>query len=143
MSSPAFRAELKAVLAAGWTRCPVFDLSDWASAEEVPGGIAEPMLLLQFIGGPERIATIGPIDNHGWREDGTAILHLCFPVGESSALALQWGEDLVLMFRGRRLGAFVVDFMEHFSDFAGAAIRLNGRWHGWSANLGYSAVICA
>lgn len=143
MSSPAIRAQILGVLAANWTHCPVFDLSDWISAGEIPGGLTDPMLVVQFIGGPERIATIGPIDSHGWREDGTCIFHLCFPVGESSARALQWGEELVLMFRGRRLGAFVIDFMEHFSDFSGAAIRLDGRWHGWSANLGYSAVICA
>lgn len=144
MSSPAFRSALKALLAANWTHSPVFDLSDWVEPGDVPPGMTDAFLALQFIGGPERIATIGPIEHHSWREDGVTILHLCFPVGEDSARALDWGEQLVQLLRGRRIGEqFTIDYMEHFTDLAGAAIRLAGRWHGWSANLGYTATVCA
>lgn len=143
MSSPGFRTALKSLLAAQWTQCPVFDLSDWISPGDVPAGTTDAFLALQFIGGPERIATIGPIEHHSWTEDGIAILHLLFPAGEDSTRALDWGEQLVTLLRGKRIGdRFTVDFMEHFADFAGQAIQLNGRWHGWSASLGYTATIC-
>jgi hypothetical protein len=143
MSSPGFRAAVKAVLADNWTATPVFDLSDYATFDDIPQGDADAMLLLQFIGGPERIETLGQITAHGWREDGIAIFHLAMPTGEPSQRALDYGETLVGLFRGRRLGPYLIDYMEHPSDFAGAAIKLNGRWHGWSANLGYTTVICA
>lgn len=143
MSSPGVRAAIKAQLDAHWSNCPYFDLSDYVSFAEVPAGDADAMLLLQFIGGPERMATIGNLENHSWEEQGTCILHLAFPVGENSARALSWGEQLVFLFRGKRLGPFMIDFMEHFSDFTGAAIKLDGRWHGWSANLGYTSIVCA
>jgi len=143
MSSPSVRTAIKAHLAANWSASPVFDLSDYAAFADIPQGDADAMLLLQFVGGPERIATIGQVENHGWREDGTVFFHLCLPTGEQSARALTLGEQLVIMFRGKRFGDFTVDFMEHFSDFAGAAIQLNGRWHGWSSALGYTSVICA
>jgi hypothetical protein len=143
MSSPTVRAAILATLAANWTATPVFDLSDWVSFADIPQGDADAMLLIQFVGGPERLATIGQIENHSWREDGIIFFHLCFPTGENSARALTLGEQLVTMFRGRRFGTFVVDFMEHFSDFNGAAIQLNGRWHGWTSGLGYSSRICA
>lgn len=143
MSSPGIRAAIKAQLAAYWTKCPVFDLSDYVEFADVPSGTEDAMLLLQFIGGPERIATIGNAENHSWSEEGIAVFHLAFPVGENSARALSWGEELVFLFRGKRLGPFLIDFMEHFSDFTGAAIKLNGRWHGWSANLGYTSIVCA
>jgi hypothetical protein len=143
MSSPGIRAAIKAELAASWTACPVFDLSDYVAFSDIPQADADCLLLLQFVGGPERLATIGQIENHSWREEGVVIFHLAMPTGESSARALQMGEELVALFRGRRLGPFLIDFMEHFTDFTGAAIKLDGRWHGWSANLGYTSVVCA
>lgn len=143
MSSPAIRDAIKAELAANWTATPVFDLSDYVAFSDIPLGETDAMLLLQFVGGPERLATIGQIENHSWREEGIAFFHLCLPTGETAARALTLGEELVVMFRGRRFGAFVVDYMEHFSDFAGAAIKLDGRWHGWTSTLGYTSVICA
>lgn len=143
MSSPGFRIALKELLAAEWTACPVLDISDWIAAGQVPAGLSDAFMALQFIGGPNRIATIGPIEDHSWRETGTAIMHLLFPVGENSERALLWSGQLVAMLRGRRLGSYTIDFCEYFTDFAGAAIRLDGRWHGWSANLGYSNTVCA
>jgi hypothetical protein len=143
MTNPGLRAAIKAELAANWTATPVFDLSDYASFDDIPQGDADAMLLIQFIGGPERLAAIGQIENHSWEEQGVVIFHLVMPTGESSARALTYGEQLVSMFRGKRLGSYLIDFMEHFSDFQGAAIRISGRWHGWTSNLGYTSVVCA
>lgn len=142
MSSPGFRTALKSLLAANWAHCPVLDMSDWITPGQVPAGLADPFLALQFVGGPERIATIGPIEHHSWREDGIAFLHLAFPTGEDSTRALDWGQQLVDLLRGKRLGQFTIDYLEHFTDQAGAAIRLDGRWHGWSAGLGYTVTVC-
>lgn len=143
MTAPGFRSAIKAQLAAHWTACPVYDLSDYVAFADVPQGEADAMLLLQFVGGPERLATIGTLESHGWREEGTVYFHLALPTGENSARALALGEELRALFRGKRFGAFVADFMEPFSDFNGAAIKLDGRWHGWSSALGYSSVVCA
>ena len=142
MTSPAFRSALLDLLAANWTHSDVFDLSEWIDAGRVPAGVTDAFLAVQFIGGPVSLATIGPIEHHSWRETGTAILHLAFPVGEDTTRALAWGDELVQLLRGRRLGDATIDFVEFFSDFAGAAFRLDGRWHGWSANLGYSSTVC-
>jgi hypothetical protein len=142
MTSPAFRSALLGLLAANWQHSEIFDLSEWIEAGQVPAGVTDAWLGVQFIGGPVTLATIGPIEHHSWREQGTAILHLGFPVGEDTSRALLWSDELVNLCRGVRLGAHTIDFMEYFSDFAGAAIRLNGRWHGWSANLGYSSLVC-
>jgi hypothetical protein len=143
MTNPGLRAAIKAQLAANWTETPVFDLSDYASFDDIPQGDADAMLLLEFIGGTERLATIGQIEDHSWREEGTVIFHLAMPTGEPSARALAYGEELVALFRGKRLGPYLIDYFEHFSDFTGAAIHINGRWHGWSANLGYTSNVCA
>jgi hypothetical protein len=143
MSSPGFRTALKSLLAASWSNCPVLDMSDWITPGQVPAGLTEAFLALQFIGGSERIATIGPIEHHSWREDGTTWLHLAFPTGEDSTRALDWGQQLVDLLRGKRIGnQFTIDYLEHFTDQAGAAIRLDGRWHGWSAPLGYAVTVC-
>jgi hypothetical protein len=143
MSSPSFRAALRGFLGASWHACPILDVSDWVSAGEVPGGIDDAFLALQFIGGPETIATIGPLHDHSYREDGVATLHLCFPTGEDQSRALTWGGQLVALLRGRRLDQFTIDQMSYFSDMAGAAIMLRGRWHGWSATLAYTGTVCA
>ena len=118
-------------------------MSDWVSAGEVPPAIGDAFLALQFIGGPESIATIGPAEHHSYREDGIATLHLCFPTGENTDRAMLWGAELVDLLRGRRLDSFTIDQMTHFSDFAGSAIMLRGRWHGWSASLAYTNTVCA
>jgi hypothetical protein len=142
MASPGIRLAIKEQLATYWSACPYFDLSEYEGFAEIPHD-DNPMLLLQFIGGPERLAAIGQVENHSWSEEGVVIMHLVFPTGEDSARALSWGEQLVVLFRGKRFGSYVIEYMEHFSDFSGPAIRLSGRWHGWSANLGYTNVICA
>jgi hypothetical protein len=143
MSSPAVRAAIMAQLAANWTNCVFFDMSDYIGFDALPKPTDGAMLLVQFIGGPERMAAIGQLENHSWREEGIASLHLVFPTGEDSTRALAWGEQLVTLYRGKRFGDLVIDFMEHFSDFSGSAIRIDGRWHGWSSTLGYYTVVCA
>jgi hypothetical protein len=142
MSSPGFRDAIKLELATRWTATPVLDLSDYLAVDDLPATGTDPVLLLQFIGGPDRMATIAQEGNHGWREDGVFYFHLLLPTGEPAARALSLGEQLRGIFRGRRLGSYVIDNIEPFSDFAGAAIRVNGKWHGWSAAAAYYNVIC-
>jgi hypothetical protein len=143
MTSPGLRSAIKAELAARWSACPVFDLSDYISFAEIPQADLDCMLLLQFTPSTERIATIGPPELHSWREQGVIYFHLAMPTGEPSARALTLGEELRALFRNRRIGAYRLDFFDPFSDFAGAAIKLDGRWHGWSAPLGFTTEVCA
>jgi hypothetical protein len=143
MTSPDLRAAVKAELAANWTNCPVYDLSDYISFEALKLGIDDKALLLQFGFATESMAVIGAPGADGWQEIGTFFFHLLFPTGVDSAEALDWGEELRGLFRGKRFGAAIIDSVPPFTDLDGAAIRLNGRWHGWSAPAAYYRVICA
>jgi hypothetical protein len=143
MTSPDLRAAIKALLATGWTNCPVFDLSDYIALDALPIGTADKALLLQFGFSTETMTTIGVPGSDSWQEIGSFYFHLLFPAGDDSTEALAWGEQLRGLFRGTRLGAAVIDSVSPFTDLDGAAIRLNGRWHGWSAPAAYYRVICA
>ena len=142
MSSPGFRAIVMGELQAHWAPRLFFDLSDYTELDALPATGTEPVLLVQFIGGPERLATIATRGTHGWEETGIFYLHLLMPTGESSQRALTLGEELRAMFRGRRFGSYVIESLDPFSDFFGAAIRVLGKWHGWSAPGSYYNVIC-
>lgn len=142
MSSPAFRELVKSVLAANWSATPVYDLSDYTNVDDLPAMGDDAVLLLQFIGGPERLATIATQGTHGWQETGIFYFHLLMPTGEPSDRALLYGEALRALFRGKRFGSYVIEALDPFSDFQGAAIRINGKWHGWSAPGSYYNVVC-
>ena len=142
MSSPGFRALVMQQLQTLWAPRLYFDLSDYVSVDDVPATGDEPVLLVEFVGGPERLATIATQGTHGWQEEGIFYFHLLMPVGESSQRALAWGEELRAIFRGKRFGSYVVDALDPFSDFYGAAIRIIGKWHGWSAPGSYYNVVC-
>lgn len=142
MSSPAFRAIVLGELAAHWAPRLYFDLSDYTDIDALPATGEEPVLLVQFIGGTERLATIATQGTHGWQEDGIFYFHLLMPTGENSQRALTWGEELRTLFRGKRFGSYVIEAVEPFSDFLGAAIRIAGKWHGWSAPGSYYNVVC-
>lgn len=142
MSSPSFRAVVKSVLAAQWTATAVYDLSDYTNLNDLPLTGEDPVVLVQFIGGPERLATIATQGAHGWQENGVFYLHVLVPTGESSDRALSLGEQLRSLFRGKRFGSYIIDALDPFSDFLGAAIRVSGKWHGWSAPGSYYNVVC-
>jgi hypothetical protein len=143
MTSPAIRSSIKAILDAEWTNCPYFDLSDFIAAETMPIGLDDSALLLQFGQSLETMEVIGAPGVDGWQETGLVYFHLLFPAGDPSAVALDWGEQLRNLFRGRRLDDVIIESMPAFTDMDGAAIRLNGRWHGWSSPAAYYRVICA
>jgi len=98
---------------------------------------------LQFGSSSEVMRTIGAPGLDGWEEIGAFYLHLLFPAGDDSAEALVWGEELRGLFRAKRFGSAVIESVPAFSDLDGAAIRLDGRWHGWSAPAAYYRTICA
>lgn len=143
MSSPAFRSLITATLAAQWTATPWFDLSDYTSIEEVLAQTGdETILLVQFGASMERLATIATDGFHGWREDGQFFFHLVAATGRPSSEVLALGEQLRAIFRGQRFGSFIIDGLDPFSDFGGAAIRVLGKGHGWSAPGSFYNVIC-
>jgi hypothetical protein len=143
MTSPAIRDAVKAELQAHWALCPFYDLSDYITLDEMPAGPTDKVLLLSFGFSSETMATIAIDNYHGWQEIGVFYLHLLFPAGDDAAEALAWGEQLRALFRGKRFGDVVIDSVPPFSDQDGAAIRLNGRWHGWSAPASFYRTICA
>jgi hypothetical protein len=142
MSSPEFRNVILSELAAKWSATAFFDLSDYTNLEDLPATGEDPVLLVQFIGGPETLATIATQGTHGWSETGTFYFHLLMPTGESSQRALTLGKQLRALFRGKRFGSFVIEALDPFTDFLGAAIRVVGKWHGWSASGSYYNVVC-
>lgn len=143
MSSPAFRQVVLDVLAAQWAPRLYFDLSDYLDIAKLPATGTQAVLLVQFIGGPERLATIATRGSDGWQEEGIFYFHLLMPTGEPSQRALSLGEELRAMFRGKRFGSYVIEAVDPFTDFMGAAIRVSGKWHGWSAPGSYYNVVCA
>lgn len=143
MTSLSVRQDVLAVLAAEWTLCPVFDLSDYVSIDDLPAASDSSALLVQFGVGIQDIAAIGAPGLDGWQETGVIYLHLLRPTGEPSATALDWCEQLAALFRGRRLGRLRILNLQTATDLDGAAIRLDGKWHGWSVALGFDHVICA
>ena len=143
MTSPAIRQAVKDALAASWSLCPVYDLSDYITLDDMPIGTTDKLLLLSFGFSSETMATIAIENFHGWQEIGVFYFHLLFPAGDDAAEALAWSEQLRALFRGRRFGDVIIDSGPPFTDQDGAAIRLDGRWHGWSAPASFYRVICA
>ena len=143
MTSPAIRQAVKDELAANWSLCPVFDLSDYITLDDMPAGPTDKVLLLSFGFSSESMVTIAHTGSHGWQEIGVFYFHLLFPTGDDAAEALVWGEQLRTLFRGKRFDDVIIDSVPPFTDQDGAAIRLNGRWHGWSAPASFYRVICA
>ena len=142
MSSVGFRSVVKGVLAAQWVATPFYDLSDFTELDDLNKVGEDALVLIQFIGGPERLATIATQGTHGWQENGIFYLHLLVPTGEPSDRALSLGEQLRSLFRGKRFGSYIIEALDPFSDFMGSAIRINGKWHGWSAPGSYYNVVC-
>lgn len=145
MSDPAFRAGVKSILTDQWLLCDWFDMSDYVALDDPPATGDVPVLLVEFIGGPETIATIGNPGNHGWRENGVFMFHLLFPTGEDSTRAGQFATELRRLFRGRRVGTgeeFIINRLDNATDFGGGAIAIDGRWHGWVLGGAYYGTVC-
>jgi hypothetical protein len=142
MSSPAVRAAIRDQLAQHWTATPWFDLSDYQSLDDLPADSASSILLVQFAFAVERIETIAAPELHSWNETGTIYFHLLAPVGDPSGPTLALGEQLRPLFKGKRFGRTVVEACDPFTDMEGAAIKLDGKWHGWSSAVSYYQIIC-
>lgn len=144
MSSPGVRTALQAAIEAAAGTLPVFDLSDYVSADEVLTGISAEALLIQYVTADEEQVTIGGEGNQGWREVGTVVLHLVVPTGFDSAPAIAKGDAIRLALRGKRVDAsLVVEACEPFRDFGSDAIgNEGGAWKYWSSNLLYERDDC-
>lgn len=145
MATPAVRDAIHAVLHSQWTATPWFDLSDYVTLADLPVDSQSSVLLLQFAFSMERMATIAQPDSHGWQQTGVFYFHILVPAGDVALgrQALMWGEDLRAMFRAKRFGQIIVESVDPFTDLDGAAIRLDGKWHGFSAPASYYSIICA
>jgi hypothetical protein len=142
MSSPAFRALVLGVLADQWTACPVYDLSDYTSVDDLPAQGENPLLGVLFGRESQRLATIATQGTHGWEADGSFFLLLFLPTGEPSQRALDLGEQVRALFRGKRFGSYVIDALDPFADFFGVETGVIGKWHRWVSTGSYHSVVC-
>ena len=143
MSSGSVRNALRAAVDALAAPMPVFDMSDYQSISDIPVNTMDTFILIQYIGGDDSMVTIGGEGNQGFEETGVAALHIVTPTGFDSANTIQTADNIRLGLRGRRLTQdVVVEAVEPFTDQVGAAIQIDGGYHGYSSNLFYSKHDC-
>ena len=144
MSSVVVRTEVLAAVKALATSYKVIDYSEVAP-DPIPDNQTDTFIIVQFVGGTDEMIDIGGEGNQGWEEIGTVMLHLLAPTGFSSVPTLALGETIRTGLRGRRLGKnkdVVIEAVEPWTDVAGAAIRVQGPWHGFVSNLEYTRYVC-
>lgn len=147
MSSSSVREIVKAKLAtvSAW---PIYDMSD-STISQLPSNKNEPWLGVQFVGGTERVDSIGggnsaddPNPRNCWLEEGVFFVHVVTPTGYSGLNPLDEAEAIRQQFRGYRKEVsltykFWVESVDPPTDQAGAAIQIDGPWHGWSVAMDY------
>ncbi|MCA0944493.1 hypothetical protein LCM08_06190 [Salipiger pacificus] len=137
MSSKAVRDAVKGWFAANWAETPWFDLTDYISREELPPSLPNGEWVgVQFVGGSETLASIGP--ENIYREDGAIMLHVIVPAGFSSDPAIDLCERLRLALRGRTLGDVYIEAIDPPTDANGAAIQIDGPWNGYTMAADYT-----
>lgn len=142
MSSVPVRTMIKQKLEAV-TTWPVYDISDSSNAS-LPSNKNECWVGIQFIGGTERVDSIGggnspddPNPRNCWLEEGVAFVHVVSPTGYKGIDPLQETESIRQQFRGYRNGGLWIQSVDPPTDQAGAAIQIDGPWHGWSVAMEY------
>lgn len=142
MSSVICRKEIMAAVNALATSYKVIDYSEVAP-DPIPDNQTDSFIIVQFVGGSDEMVDIGGEGNQGWEEVGTVMLHLIMPTGFSTKPLLNLGDNIRTGLRGRRLpNDVVIEAVEPFTDAVGAAIQIDGPWHGFVSNLAYSRYVC-
>lgn len=133
--------ETLTTLASPW---PVFNVSDYATIEEILSTQNAESVLVQFVVSDEEIRTIGGEGHQGWEETGTVIVHLLVPTGLDSLSSVVKGDLIRKGMRGKRLSDSVtIDSMAPFVDFDSASLGVQGAFHGWSAPIYYVRRDCS
>lgn len=143
MSSESARASILAAVTAAAAPLPVEDVSDFVTLVDALPTNSSEVVLVQYAVSDERVATIGGEGNQSWEEDGTVVLHLVIPSGNTSAAAVAKGEAIRQALRGTRHGKVTIEACSPFTDYSNGASGLyGGAWKGWASNLYYVSRDC-
>ena len=144
MSSQSARDAINAAVEAAAGSVPVYDLSDYHSSSEVLKDQDSTVILVQYVTAEEQLVTVGAVGSHGFRENGSVVLHIVEPTGFASDSAVTLGDQIREYLRGRRLNSQThIRTCEPFTDFGGSAVGLEGgAWKGWASNLSYERHDC-
>lgn len=138
MASLYVRQIIRGEMAANWSLTTWFDLSDYVSMDDLPIPDGEAAVLLQFLPSTDDLVAIGGGQNDScYREDGTMMFHYLIPTGDPSMNYLGDMKTLTDMFKNKRFGSLIMENVDPFADQYGAAIQVDGPWHGWSSNCAY------
>lgn len=102
------------------------DFKEWLASEEVQPDA--PWLGLEFVGSPEEPVSLTADNQQGlYREYGLIQLHVCAvsKIGAGESL-VDRGEDLLKLFRGRRIGGIVVESVIPINTGPGATLAFEG-----------------
>lgn len=142
MSNPDVRQAIMTEVAAQVAPLPCFNLSDYASVQDLPANTTEECVLVDFIASNDRMITIGGDGNQGWEESGSVAIHWLCPTGFLSLPILQKAEAVRLKLRGRRLARnLVIEAVDPFAD-AGSPVDIDSGWTAYSAYLFYTRNSC-
>ena len=144
MSSPKVRSAIMDKLVADFPAMNIKDLSSYVSISDVGSNLTDTMLLVQHVGGSERMINIAGEGNQGWEEDGSVVLHYVIPTGFDFKPHLPTMENIRDSLKGRRLkNDVVIRSVTPFSDQVSNAVRVDGGWHGWSAYVAFYRYQCS
>ena len=144
MSSPEVRAAIMDKLVTDFPTMDIKDLSSYVSLSDIGSNLTDTALLVQHVGGSERMINIAGEGNQGWEEDGSAVLHFIIPTGFDFKPYLPTMENIRKSLRGRRLkDDVVIRSVSPFTDQTSNAVRVDGGWHGWSAYVAFYRYQCA
>lgn len=135
MSSQAFRNLVKDWFATNHPELAVVEISDDDVEIPAPATLST-WVGLQFIQASDDAVSVGNGDV-AYREDGVFYIHIVSPTGFSSAASLALADSLRYALRGSRIGDAVIQSCYTPTDQNGAAIQIDGPWHGWSVMVEY------
>jgi hypothetical protein len=137
MSSLPVRTEVTDWLNKNYLATPWFDLSFHWDIDEISEDQRAPFMLVQFASPGETLSSLGP--DNCWREDGILMFHICGPVGGDNMKLLIIAENMRKAFRGKRLGVTVIESVSPPTNAAGASIKFDGNWVGFTMSSSYTA----
>lgn len=138
MASLYVRQTIRDEMTANWALTPWFDLSDYVSIDDLPIPDGAAVVLLEFMPSSDDLVAIGGGQQDScYRENGSMYFHYLIPTGDPSMSHLTDMKSLTDMFKNKRFGTLIVENVDPFSDQFGAAIQVDGPWHGWSSNCAY------
>jgi hypothetical protein len=128
-----FRTDIVDYLKAQWSMTPIHELEGYVSITDLPSDSVEGIqLAIDFVVAEEQMVSIAVKDQDGYRQDGTLLFVLLNPLGQGSAPLLLIGENLLALFRGRRIGDTVISSVSPF-----VLNSVQGKWQVWTSRMNF------